>query len=80
MYFSPESVESERLNNYVARNAYNFGPAAFPTQTLPVTDNLWLFDKLPLDTLFFAFYYQPGSLQQFLAAKQLKKVFLLNLN
>ncbi|KMZ81028.1 hypothetical protein PVIIG_04546 [Plasmodium vivax India VII] len=32
-----------------------------------------LFEKLPLDTLFFIFYYQPGTYQQHLAAKELKK-------
>jgi len=32
-----------------------------------------LFERLPMDTLFFAFYYQQGSYQQYLAAKQLKK-------
>ena len=32
-----------------------------------------LFERLPADSLFFAFYHQQGSYQQFLAAKQLKK-------
>jgi hypothetical protein len=36
-------------------------------------ENIALFEKLSTDSLFFAFYYQQGSYQQFLAAKQLKK-------
>lgn len=32
-----------------------------------------LYDKLPLDTLFFGFYYQQNSSAQFLCAKRLKK-------
>jgi hypothetical protein len=30
-----------------------------------------------MDSLFFVFYYQPGTYQQYLAAKQLKKVIAL---
>jgi CCR4-NOT transcription complex subunit 3 len=36
-------------------------------------ENVSIFDKLPYDSLFLAFYYQQGSFQQHLAAKQLKK-------
>lgn len=33
-----------------------------------------MFEKYDLDTLFFIFYYQQGSYQQHLAAKELKKL------
>lgn len=33
-----------------------------------------MFDKYDLDTLFFIFYYQQGSYQQHLAAKELKRL------
>jgi CCR4-NOT transcription complex subunit 3 len=32
-----------------------------------------LLERLPMDTLFFVFYFQQGTYQQYLAAKQLKK-------
>ena len=32
-----------------------------------------VFDKLDMDTLFFIFYFQTGTLQQYLAARELKK-------
>jgi CCR4-NOT transcription complex subunit 3 len=45
----------------------------FPTQPAAIVDSAALYDRLPNDTLFLAFYYQQGSYQQYLAAKQLKK-------
>jgi CCR4-NOT transcription complex subunit 3 len=48
---------------------------SFPSQPLPIFDNPTLFEtRLPVDTLFLAFYYQQGTHQQYLAAKQLKKL------
>jgi NOT2 / NOT3 / NOT5 family len=32
-----------------------------------------LFEKLDSEALFFSFYYQPGSYQQYLAARELKR-------
>lgn len=32
-----------------------------------------LYEKLDAETLFFIFYHQPGSLQQYLAARELKR-------
>lgn len=46
---------------------------SFPVQAPNVTENPLLFEKLHPDSLFLAFYYQQGSYQQYLAAKQLKK-------
>ncbi|KAK9865326.1 hypothetical protein WJX84_011589 [Apatococcus fuscideae] len=48
-------------------------PASYPTQKLSILDNPALFEKLDSEALFFAFYYQPGSLQQYLAARELKR-------
>src|SRR3546814_18623043 len=39
----------------------------------PILENPALFEKLPADTLFFIFYFQQGTYQQYLAARQLKK-------
>ena len=57
---------------YSPRNPYNTHPS-FPSQPPPVVESGALFERLPADSLFFAFYHQQGSYQQFLAAKQLKK-------
>lgn len=49
------------------------GHSSFPTQQSPIMENPALFERLPMDTLFLSFYYQQGSYQQYLAARQLKK-------
>jgi len=38
-----------------------------------IFDNPHIFDNLDMDTLFFVFYFQTGTLQQYLAARALKK-------
>ena len=47
-------------------------PSCFPTAPLPVERN-FVEKKLDIDTLFFIFYQQQGSYQQYQAARQLKK-------
>lgn len=69
---STEVFESDRLTGYVPRNQYNTHPS-FPSQPPLIIESGALFERLPADTLFFSFYHQQGSYQQFLAAKQLKK-------
>jgi len=48
-------------------------PASYPTTRLPVLDNPALFERLDTEALFFAFYHQPGTYQQYLAARELKR-------
>jgi hypothetical protein len=48
-------------------------PASYPTVKLPTVENPLLFEKLDTESLFFAFYYQPGTYQQYLAARELKR-------
>lgn len=43
----------------------------FPT--VPMFNRKENFEKFDLDTLFFVFYYQPGTYSQYLAAVELKK-------
>lgn len=57
---------------YAPRTQYPTHPA-FPSQPPAIVESAALFEKLPIDTLFFAFYHQQGLYQQVLAAKQLKK-------
>lgn len=78
MMNSPESLETEKPNNsfgYTPRNLYTHSHPAFPSTPLFTTssENNALFERLPMDALFFVFYFQQGTYQQFLAAKQLKK-------
>ena len=68
----PDPSDSERPKNYVPRNAYPTH-ASFPDKPLPLFENPAMFEKLDIDTLFFIFYYQQGTYQQYLAARELKK-------
>ncbi|KNC51343.1 CCR4-NOT transcription complex [Thecamonas trahens ATCC 50062] len=65
----PETVERQ-----VFRQPVNPGvtPAYYPKTVHPVFSSPATFEKLESDTLFFAFYHQQGSYQQYLAARQLK--------
>ncbi|XRB03084.1 CCR4-NOT transcription complex subunit [Pycnococcus provasolii] len=47
-------------------------PAGYPTTPPPAVSSPLLFEKAELDLLFFAYYFQPGSRQQYLAARALK--------
>ncbi len=47
-------------------------PPTYPTTKLPILETPALFAKVDPEVLFFAFYYQPGTYQQYLAAHQLK--------
>ena len=69
---SPETAETDRQAGFVPRTPYASHPS-FPTKPPSTLETTALFERLPPDSLFFAFYYQQGSYQQYLAAKQLKK-------
>ena len=78
MTFSPEAMELDRqssLLQYVPRNVYAHTHPTFPLapQFTTQSELADLFERLPMDTLFFVFYFQQGTYQQFLAARQLKK-------
>ena len=48
-------------------------PAGYPTIAPPAVSSPLLFETAELDLLFFAYYFQPGSKQQYLAARALKR-------
>lgn len=48
-------------------------PFSWFSQKLALLSNPQLFEKLDPEALFFSFYYQPGSFQQYLAARELKR-------
>jgi CCR4-NOT transcription complex subunit 3 len=70
----PMPSDSQRVGNlrHQARNPFNT-PSVFPQEPSAVIHRQDLYAKLDVDTLFFIFYFQQGSYQQYLAAAQLKK-------
>ena len=72
LFNMPEPSDSERPRTYVPRNPYPT-PNSFPQTPAAVFDAPSTFDKFDTDTLFFIFYYQQGTYQQYLAARELKK-------
>ena len=48
-------------------------PQSYPDSKIPILENPQLFEKLETEALFYAFYYQPGTYQQYLAARELKR-------
>ncbi|KAG0222574.1 general negative regulator of transcription subunit 5, partial [Actinomortierella wolfii] len=71
--FIPEPMDTERPKFYQPKNPYPT-PSYYP-QTPPqgLFDSAAMFEKFDIDTLFFIFYYQQGTYQQYLAARELKK-------
>ncbi|KAF9954881.1 general negative regulator of transcription subunit 5, partial [Modicella reniformis] len=71
--FMPEAVDTERPKHYQPKNPYPT-PSYYPQAPLSgLFDNAAMFEKFDIDTLFFIFYYQQGTYQQYLAARELKK-------
>ncbi|CDY53252.1 BnaA02g04020D [Brassica napus] len=76
-YRLPQPKDSERPRTYTPRNPA-ITPQTFPQTQAPIVNNPLFWERLGsvaygTDTLFFAFYYQQNSYQQYLAAKELKK-------
>ena len=72
MLYIPTPHDAERPKQYFPRNPYPVN-TAFPLAPAPIFESPAIFEKLGPDTLFFIFYYQQGTYQQYLAAKELKK-------
>jgi len=67
-------VDSERSKLYVPQNPFlGVLPAQFPTVPAARFEAPQVFERMPNDALIFVFYHNTGTLQQFLAAKELKK-------
>ncbi|XP_077239965.1 uncharacterized protein LOC143880867 isoform X2 [Tasmannia lanceolata] len=76
-YKLPQPKDSERPKNYIPRNPV-VTPPSYPHVQAPIVDNPAFWerlggDTLGTDTLFFAFYYQQNTYQQYLAARELKR-------
>ncbi|XP_038999008.1 general negative regulator of transcription subunit 3-like isoform X2 [Hibiscus syriacus] len=78
-YKLPQPKDSERARNYIPKHPTAI-PASYPQVQAPIVNNPAFWERLSIDgygtgtdTLFFAFYYQQNTYQQYLAAKELKK-------
>mmetsp|Transcript_5955 Transcript_5955/g.9258 ORF Transcript_5955/g.9258 Transcript_5955/m.9258 type:complete len:151 (+) Transcript_5955:674-1126(+) len=67
----PDPMDSER-KVVQAKNVHQT-PSYYPQEALEMFENPATFEKFDTDTLFFIFYYQQGTYQQYLAAKELKQ-------
>eukprot|EP00755_Sulcionema_specki_P023085 Sspe_Gene.78027::Locus_48796_Transcript_2_2_Confidence_0.667_Length_1736::g.78027::m.78027/K12580/CNOT3, NOT3; CCR4-NOT transcription complex subunit 3 len=68
----PVPEDTRKRQNYVPSNPYTT-PAYYPQQPYPVSESPEAFSRFNADTLFFIFYYQQSTYQQYLAARELKK-------
>ncbi|XP_072987545.1 uncharacterized protein [Typha latifolia] len=76
-YKLPQPKDSERVKSYIPRHPV-VTPASYPQTQAPIVSNPAFWERLSLDslgtdTLFFAFYYQQNTYQQYLAARELKR-------
>lgn len=76
-YKLPQPKDSERAKSYAPRHPA-VTPSSYPQVQAPIVNNPAFWERLGADnfgtdTLFFAFYYQQNTYQQYLAAKELKK-------
>ncbi|KAI9574514.1 Not1 N-terminal domain, CCR4-Not complex component-domain-containing protein [Boletus coccyginus] len=68
----PQPVDTEKPKYYVPRHPFNT-PTFYPQTPHPVLSSPALFSQIDVETLFYVFYYLPGTYQQYLAAKELKR-------
>ncbi|KAF9534998.1 Not1 N-terminal domain, CCR4-Not complex component-domain-containing protein [Crepidotus variabilis] len=68
----PQPQDTEKPKYYVPRNPFQTAPY-YPQAPHGLLQTPAIFAQLDVETLFWVFYYQPGTYQQYLAAKELKK-------
>ncbi|GAA5950704.1 hypothetical protein JCM3765_000584 [Sporobolomyces pararoseus] len=68
----PQPLDAEKPKYYVPRTPYAT-PTYYPQEPSSQFGSASLFAKLDVDTLFYIFYYCPGTYLQYLAAGELKK-------
>jgi CCR4-NOT transcription complex subunit 3 len=69
---APQPQDTDKARYYVPRNPWST-PAYYTQTPAPILENASIFSQLEVETLFYVFYYHPGSYKQYLAAKELKK-------
>ncbi|KZP15149.1 hypothetical protein FIBSPDRAFT_921248 [Athelia psychrophila] len=68
----PQPQDTEKPKYYVPRNPFQT-PEYYPQAQNPVLSTTGIFSQLDVETLFYVFYFLPGTYQQYLAAKELKR-------
>ncbi|KAH9894217.1 Not1 N-terminal domain, CCR4-Not complex component-domain-containing protein [Cubamyces lactineus] len=68
----PQPQDTEKPKYYVPRNPIQT-PSYYPQVPNPILSSPGIFSQLDVETLFYVFYYHPGTYQQYLAAKELKR-------
>jgi len=68
----PQPQDTDRPRYYVPRNPFPTA-AYYPQVPHASLGTPAIFSQLDVETLFYIFYYLPGTYQQYLAAKELKK-------
>ncbi|KAF4619725.1 hypothetical protein D9613_005426 [Agrocybe pediades] len=69
---APQPQDTEKPKYYVPRNPYQTAPY-YPQAPHALLQTPAIFAQLDVETLFWVFYYLPGTYQQYLAAKELKR-------
>ena len=67
----PEVVDEKSSKTYAPRNPC-MTPPYYPQAPFSLVENPSVIENFEVDTLFFIFYYQQGTYQQYLAARELK--------
>ncbi|KIY63476.1 hypothetical protein CYLTODRAFT_403191 [Cylindrobasidium torrendii FP15055 ss-10] len=68
----PEPHDTEKPKYYVPRHQFHTA-SYYPQTPLALLSTQAIFQQLDVETLFYVFYYLPGTYQQYLAAKELKR-------
>ncbi|KAG1753723.1 Not1 N-terminal domain, CCR4-Not complex component-domain-containing protein [Suillus paluster] len=68
----PQPQDTEKPKYYVPRNPFNT-PSFYPQAPHPILSTPGIFSQIDVETLFYVFYYLPGTYQQYMAAKELKR-------
>ncbi|KAJ8523037.1 hypothetical protein ONZ45_g489 [Pleurotus djamor] len=68
----PQPQDTAKPKYYVPRNPYQT-PPYYPQTPHPLLSTAGIFSQLDVETLFYVFYFLPGTYQQYLAAKELKR-------
>lgn len=68
-----EGEDGGMLERAARYNVSSKAPMSFPSVSMPIFDSRQVFERFDPDTLFFIFYYQQGTYQQYLAASELKR-------
>ncbi|KAH8830596.1 Not1 N-terminal domain, CCR4-Not complex component-domain-containing protein [Flagelloscypha sp. PMI_526] len=68
---APQPHEMERPKYYLPRHPFAT-PPYYPQSPHPLLNQAWVYSTFEVETLFFIFYYLPGTFSQHLAAKELK--------